>query len=76
MELVNYLERVMSQIELKLWEFQITCKNAVFLPKMKLVRFFVLVLIQSNSQHQHMSLHESKQPKAPQTLGFKKSSQK
>ena len=68
MELVSYPERVMSQFELKHRGFQITSSNVVFLPKTKLVRFFVLVLIQSNSQHQHMSLHESKQPKAPQTL--------
>lgn len=49
MELVSYPEKFMSQFELKLREFQITCKNAVFLPKTSLVRFFVLVLIQSNS---------------------------
>jgi len=49
MELVSYPESVMAQFEIKLQEFQIMCKNAVFLPKTKLVRFFVLVLIQSNS---------------------------
>jgi len=49
MELVSYPERVMSQFELKLREFQITSKNVVFLTKTKLVRFFMLVLIQSNS---------------------------
>jgi len=49
MELVRYPKRVMSQFELKLREFHITSKNVVFLTKTKLVRFFVLVLIQSNS---------------------------